>query len=56
MPRSAEDRADRAPRSPTAILVVMCSGYFLVLLEVTIVNVALPSLGTGRHTGVSSLQ
>jgi DHA2 family methylenomycin A resistance protein-like MFS transporter len=34
----------------------MCSGYFLVLLDVMIVNVALPSFGTGLYTGVSSLQ
>ena len=34
----------------------MCVEYFLVLLDVTIVNVALPSIGTGLHTDVSSLQ
>ncbi|HTJ71795.1 MAG TPA: MFS transporter [Actinospica sp.] len=46
-----------APRkSPVTVLVVMCSGYFLVLLDVTIVNVALPSIGTGLHANVSALQ
>ncbi len=34
----------------------MCAGYFLVLLDVTIVNVALPRIGTGLHAGVSGLQ
>jgi DHA2 family methylenomycin A resistance protein-like MFS transporter len=34
----------------------MCAGYFLVLLDVTIVNVALPRIGSGLHAGVSSLQ
>lgn len=34
----------------------MCAGYFLVLLDVTIVNVALPSIGTGLHVPVSTLQ
>jgi MFS transporter, DHA2 family, methylenomycin A resistance protein len=34
----------------------MCVGYFLVLLDVTIVNVGLPQLGSGLHVGVSSLQ
>src|SRR5256714_794701 len=41
---------------PNAVLVVMCAGYFLVLLDVTIVNVALPQIGAGLHAGVSGLQ
>jgi DHA2 family methylenomycin A resistance protein-like MFS transporter len=36
--------------------VVMCAGYFLVLLDVTIVNVALPRIQAGLHAGVSDLQ
>src|SRR4051794_2867456 len=45
-----------APVRPVRILPVMCAGMFLVLLDVTIVNVTLPSiaerlaLGTGRAT------
>jgi MFS transporter, DHA2 family, methylenomycin A resistance protein len=34
----------------------MCAGYFLVLLDVTIVNVALPSIGSGLGADVSDLQ
>jgi hypothetical protein len=33
--------ASRVLATPRAVLVVMCVGYFLVLLDVTIVNVAL---------------
>jgi DHA2 family methylenomycin A resistance protein-like MFS transporter len=36
--------------------VVMCAGYFLVLLDVTIVNVALPRIQAGLHADVSGLQ
>src|SRR4051794_6172062 len=42
--------------SPNAVLVVMCVGYFLVLLDVTIVNVALPKIASGIGANVSSLQ
>jgi len=42
--------------SPRLVLVAMCAGYFLVLLDVTIVNVALPRIGVGLGTGVSGLQ
>ncbi|VXB44853.1 MFS transporter [Aeromicrobium sp. 9AM] len=38
------------------VLTVMCVGYFLVLLDVTIVNVALPRLGDDLGTGVAGLQ
>jgi MFS transporter, DHA2 family, methylenomycin A resistance protein len=38
------------------VLVVMCVGYFLVLLDVTIVNVALPSIATSLEASVSDLQ
>ncbi|WP_235747978.1 MFS transporter [Nocardia coffeae] len=41
---------------PGRVLGVMCAGMFLVLLDVTIVNVALPSIGHGLHSDVAMLQ
>jgi len=41
-------------RSP--LLIVMCVGYFLVLLDVTVVNVALPAIGTSLETSPAGLQ
>ncbi len=38
------------------VLAVLCAGMFLVLLDVTIVNVALPSIGRGLHAPVSMQQ
>jgi MFS transporter, DHA2 family, methylenomycin A resistance protein len=38
------------------VLVVMCVGYFLVLLDVTIVNVALPDIASSLGASVSDLQ
>jgi MFS transporter, DHA2 family, methylenomycin A resistance protein len=54
--RPRADRGSKARGSPRAVLVVMCLGYFLVLLDVTIVNVGLPRIGSALHAGVSSLQ
>jgi MFS transporter, DHA2 family, methylenomycin A resistance protein len=41
---------------PGRVLTVMCAGMFLVLLDVTIVNVALPDVARGLGVGVPSLQ
>ncbi|MFG2827246.1 MFS transporter [Streptomyces sp. NPDC048434] len=52
-PTPAQRTADR--RSPLP-LVAVCLGYFMVILDVTVVTVALPAVGTALHTGVTGLQ
>jgi MFS family permease len=53
---SAVNDNRRAAAPPWAVLLVMCVGYFLVLLDVTIVNVALPTIGHKLRVSVSGLQ
>ena len=46
-----------APRGgPGLVLVVMCAGMFLVLLDVTVVNVAVPSITAGLRTSTAGVQ
>jgi MFS family permease len=45
-----------APRTAPLALVVICVGYFLVILDATVVNVALPAIGRELHGGVAGLQ
>jgi MFS transporter, DHA2 family, methylenomycin A resistance protein len=52
----AQSRRDAPGEGKLAVLLVMCVGYFLVLLDVTIVNVALPTIGHRLGAGVSELQ
>jgi DHA2 family methylenomycin A resistance protein-like MFS transporter len=42
-------------KSSWPLTLALCGGYFLVLLDVTVVNVALPSLGAGLHASASGL-
>jgi DHA2 family methylenomycin A resistance protein-like MFS transporter len=44
-----------APISPLSLL-ALCLGYFMVMIDVTIVNVALPALGQDLQSDVSGLQ
>ncbi|MFB4297887.1 MFS transporter [Actinomadura sp. NTSP31] len=52
-PTSAPPAEDRASRLP---LTALCLGYFMVILDVTVVTVAVPSIGTALHGGVTALQ
>jgi MFS transporter, DHA2 family, methylenomycin A resistance protein len=42
--------------SPAAALAVICTGYFMVILDATVTNVALPSIGRALHGSVTGLQ
>jgi len=42
-------------RSPWPLLAI-CSGYFMVILDTTVVNVALPQLSRNMHASTSDLQ
>src|SRR5580658_10317083 len=48
--------ADLTQRRRLLVLAIWCMSLFIVGLDVTVVNVALPSIGRELHTGVSGLQ
>ncbi|MGT2426774.1 MFS transporter [Amnibacterium kyonggiense] len=43
-------------RHPNAILAICCLSLFIVTLDATVTNVALPTIGRELHAGVTSLQ
>ncbi|GAA4833201.1 MFS transporter [Saccharopolyspora rosea] len=46
----------RRDERPALTLTVMCAGMFLVLLDVTVVNVALPAIRADLHTSTAGMQ
>ena len=44
------------PRAKTVLLLIVCLAQFMVILDVSIVNVALPSIHTGLHFSRTGLQ
>ncbi|MGW2262313.1 MFS transporter [Streptomyces sp. NPDC004749] len=61
MTRTARPGVTTAPapgsgRVLSAALVAVCLGYFMVILDTTIVNAALPALRADLRTGVSGIQ
>jgi EmrB/QacA subfamily drug resistance transporter len=54
--RRASSRAAGGERSPWAILAVLCIGLFMILLDGTIVNIAIPHIMTSLDTGLSGVE
>jgi EmrB/QacA subfamily drug resistance transporter len=42
-------------RNPWAVLVVLCLGFFMVLLDITIVNIAIPSMVDGLNASLDQV-
>ena len=53
---TADLAADAAGRRRPGALVAICAAYFMVILDTTVVNVALPALGRGLHTTTTGLE
>jgi EmrB/QacA subfamily drug resistance transporter len=53
---TASPPSDLPPRARTVVLLTCCLSVFVAGLDVTIVNVALPSIQRALHTSVSGLQ
>jgi EmrB/QacA subfamily drug resistance transporter len=47
---------DLSRRRRIAVLLICCTSLFIVGLDITVVNVALPSIGRDLHGGISGLQ
>ena len=54
--RHASTRAAGGERSPWAILAVLCIGLFMILLDGTIVNIAIPHIRTYYQTSFSNIE
>jgi EmrB/QacA subfamily drug resistance transporter len=53
---STNATSSKPERSTTALLIVVCLAQFMVILDVAIVNVALPSMRAGLHFSTTGLQ
>lgn len=56
METTTATRPQQAARTGPAVLALICTGYFMVILDATVTNVALPSIGRGLHGSVTGLQ
>ncbi|HEY5169588.1 MAG TPA: MFS transporter, partial [Thermoleophilia bacterium] len=54
--RPAEHRPAGTARNPWAVLAVLCLGLFMILLDGTIVNIAIPHIQTYFNTAFSNIE
>ncbi|GHF41695.1 DHA2 family methylenomycin A resistance protein-like MFS transporter [Amycolatopsis bartoniae] len=55
--QSAAEKPDTAPRTGSALpLVALCLGFFMIMMDATVVNTALPVIGHDLSATVSGLQ
>src|SRR5947199_8906898 len=45
----------RARTNPWLVLLVLTSGFFMIMLDTTIVNVAIPAMSTGLNTTLDQI-
>ena len=45
----------QARTNPWLVLLVLCTGFFMILLDTTIVNVAIPAMSTGLNTTLDQI-
>lgn len=56
MQTTTATRPQEETRTGPVTLALICTGYFMVILDATVTNVALPSIGRGLHGSVTGLQ
>jgi DHA2 family methylenomycin A resistance protein-like MFS transporter len=56
METATATRPQEETRTGPTALALICTGYFMVILDATVTNVALPAIGRGLHGSVTGLQ
>jgi EmrB/QacA subfamily drug resistance transporter len=56
IPRPPETSAGRGASNPWLVLVIACLAQFMVVLDASVVNIALPSVQRGLHFSAANLQ
>jgi EmrB/QacA subfamily drug resistance transporter len=49
------EQVERRQHSPWLVLLVLCLGFFMILLDTTIVNIAIPAISDSLHASLSDI-